>query len=333
MSVTRRAGIRWTHALRLVAFAVLAAFLVVELSLRCRMHLPFFWGEADTADPVVGNIPRANFSYCNPIQAFCLSMGDYGTRRNGDTPPHAERPLTLAVGDSFTFGDDVGDADSWPAALERLTGRRVINAGVPAFGLDQTVLRAEQLAPIYSPQTIIVSFVPDDVRRTEMSYFSGRAKPYFELEGTKLHLHAAPVPPRSALAPLKWLLSASLTMNELFDRFLHWEGPEAEVVDHHGREIACLLMERLAALGRDRGARVVVLGQPQAPKAPPEHAEIKNAVLACAAASGLRVLDLFPGIEQLPDEVRQRLFRGHMTAAGNQLVAAELARFMGSLDH
>src|SRR5207249_1903579 len=105
-----------------------------------------------------------------------------------------------------------GDEDSWPAVLERLTGRRLINAGVPAFGLDQTVLRSEQLVQIYSPDLIIVSFIPDDVRRSEMSYFSGHAKPYFDLDGGKLRLYPAPVPPRSALAPVKRVLSVSLTM-------------------------------------------------------------------------------------------------------------------------
>ena len=128
----------------LAAFGLLAGLLVVELSVRGAMRVPFYWGEGDITDPALGNIRRPHFSYCNPIHTFCISTGDYGTRCNGNTPPPVERPLTLAVGDSFVFGDDVGDADSWPAILERLTGRRVINGGVPAFGLDQTVLRSEQ---------------------------------------------------------------------------------------------------------------------------------------------------------------------------------------------
>ena len=324
---TLGAGIRWKRALVLTAFGLLAGLLVVELSLRSVMRVPFYWGEADITDPALGNTRRPHFSYCNPIHSFCISTGDYGTRCNGNMPPRAERPLTLAVGDSFVFGDDVGDADSWPAILERLTGRRVINGGVPAFGLDQTVLRSEQLAEIYSPEMIILSFIPDDVRRSEMSYFSGHAKPYFDVDGRILHLYPAPVPPPSALAPLKRLLSVSLMVNVLFDEFMHWDGPATEVVHEHGREVACLLMERIATAVRASAARVVILAQPQAPDATPEHVQIKNGVLGCAATAGLQVLDLFPIIERMPAGQRQRLFDGHMTAEGNRVVATALATF------
>ena len=311
----------------LAAFGLLACFLVIELSVRGLMRVPFYWGEADITDPALGNIRRPHFSYCHPIYSFCISTGDYGTRCNGNTPPRAERPLTLAVGDSFVFGDDVGDADSWPAILERLTGRRVINGGVPAFGLDQTVLRSEQLAEVYSPETIILSFIPDDVRRSEMSYFSGHAKPYFDVDGGTLHLHPAPVPPPSALAPLKRLLSVSLIVGVLFDQFMHWDGPAAEVVHDHGREVACLLMQRIATDVRAGTGRVLILAQPQAPEATPEHLQVKDFVLGCAAAAGLQVFDLFPIIERMPASQRQRLFDGHMTAEGNRVVATAVVGF------
>jgi hypothetical protein len=46
------------------------------------------------------------------------------------------------VGDSFTFGDQVSNHETWPACLERKTGTGVANAGVFGYGGAQSVLRA-----------------------------------------------------------------------------------------------------------------------------------------------------------------------------------------------
>jgi hypothetical protein len=322
----------WKHRLLLVALGACGALLLIELSVRIATHSVFARQSKDSesralTDPAVGRIPKPGISFRHP-SGFTITIGDYGTRWNGDTTPRAERPLTLAVGDSFAFGDGVNDEESWPAVLERLSGRRVINAAVPGFGLDQAVLRATQLAGVYAPDIIIVSFIPHDVLRCEMSYWSGHPKPYFDIDAGGLRLHTAPVPSRSVFAPLKRLLSASVAMDLLFTRFLYWDGPEEVVVHRRGREVACLLMERLAALGRTHHARIVLLAQPQEPTATPEQLEIKNAVLACAEANHLLALDLFPVIGRLPLEQRTALFPRHMSPEGNQLVASELARFL-----
>jgi hypothetical protein len=236
------------------------------------------------------------------------------------------QPAVLVGGDSFAVGDGVDDRVSWPARLEQRTRSRVINAGVPGFGLDQAVLRAEQLAEIYDPATIVVGFIPHDVLRSEMSYWSGHAKPYFTLEDDQLWLHPA-AEPSPLVATLKSALSWSRTVDRLFPQF-YWDGPEAEVVHHRGREVACHLMRRLATLGRARGERIVVVAQPQRPTATAEDIEIKDAVLACARANELLVLDLFPIFDRLPPERRAALLPRHFSAEGNALVANELTAFL-----
>src|SRR5262249_47314840 len=110
-------------------------------------------------DAQLGYLPRPGYS----ILGF--TIGDDGLRRSGFAVSDA--PI-LAVGDSFTFGEEVVDGDPWPAALEHLTGKQVLNGGVSGYGFDQTVLRAEQLAWKYKPAAIVVSFIADDIRRTEM---------------------------------------------------------------------------------------------------------------------------------------------------------------------
>lgn len=320
---------RIAHLALLVAASLLATALLIELAVRIVTGAPFVLGGPNSdrymiRDPSLGRMPRPGLHFRHP-KGFTMTIGDHSIRSNGDVAPGAERPLTVAVGDSFAFGDQVNDEDSWPAVLERLTGTRVINAGVPGFGLDQAVLRAEQLADVYHPDVIVVAFIPHDVQRCAMSFWSGRAKPYFDLDGADLRFHPAVVPPPPPDALLKRLLSFSVALDMLFPRYLHWEGPEELVVHHQAVEVACALMSRLAAFGRDRDIRIVVVAHPQVDDSVAEQREMARRVLDCARADQLQALDLFPVFERLPPEERAQLFHGHLTAAGNRLVATEVA--------
>ena len=316
----------WKTALALVAGGLCAAALVVELGLRALTNSLFDWGALHHWDPVVGRMYRPGIVWRHPAKGFTFTIEQHGVRANGAPPPRTDRPPTLAVGDSFTFGENVDDRETWPAVLEQLTGVRVINGGVPGFGIDQTVLRAEQLHRVFAPDRIVVSFIPLDVQRGEMS-ISGHPKPYFEITDDGLALQPAPA---VAQKPMRRLLARSVAAELLFSRALRPEGPEYLLVHRRGVEVACLLMERLAALGAG-GPRVVVLAQPQAPVSDPADVAIKEAVLACARAEGLATLDLFPHVDAVPPAQRALLFETHMTPAGNRFVAARLAEFLERL--
>jgi hypothetical protein len=324
---------RFGNALLPVAFGTCAALLIIEIAVRVATNSLFTWGGKEAGDglitdPAVGRVIAKTGTRLHPTKDFRISIGEHGIRLNSGSVPQRERPLALAVGDSFTFGDGVDDQDTWPAVLERLTGMRVINAGMIAFGLDQAVLRAEQLAGIYSPETIIVAFIPHDVLRCEMSYWSGFSKPYFDVDTSGLHFHPAEVPSPSVLDPVKRLLSLSMTFDSLFPAFLHWQGPRELRVHDRGGEVACLLMERLRSLGNARNARIVVVAHPQEPTTAPADEATKDGVVACARKNDLLVLDLFPLFDSLPPEQREQLFDRHFTPEGYRLVASQLARFL-----
>lgn len=82
----------------------------------------------------------------------------------------AKRPLILATGDSYTYGAEVSEAETWPAYLQGLLRVTVANGGV-------------------------LCFITDDLRRNELSRSVGFEKPYFVREGSKLALRHVPVPP------------------------------------------------------------------------------------------------------------------------------------------
>jgi hypothetical protein len=115
-----------------------------------------------------------------------------GTRSTGSSEKMDARPLVVAVGDSFTFGAEAADENAWPAKLEQMIGLRVVNGGVPGYGVGQINLRAKQLLRVYEPDLLIVGIYHDDVYRTALS-FRGRAKPYFELHDGRIILRNSPL--------------------------------------------------------------------------------------------------------------------------------------------
>lgn len=322
---------RWPHAVLLVAFGVATACLFVELSVRIATHSLFRWGSSEPEgcciiDPMVGRVINVTGSTRHPDRGFSITGGEHGIRLNGGAQPPA-RPSTLVVGDSFAFGDGVNDAETWPAVLEQISGERVINAGMFGFGFDQAVLRAEQLVDVFHPDAIVLGFIPHDIQRCEMSYWSGFSKPYFDLDPNgSLRFHPAEVRAPSFWTRTQHLLRYSRALEFLVPTVLNWQGPGARVVHHQGKEVACALLQRLAGFGRERAIRVVVLAHPQQSTSSPDEYAIKDAVLACARAAQLEAVDLFPVFDAVPEPERSRLFDRHFTPEGYRLVASELAR-------
>src|SRR5206468_11960945 len=102
-----------------------------------------------------------------------------------------KRPV-VALGDSYTHGDEVTDAETWPAQLQGILHWPVVNAGVTAYGVDQTILRAERAVAELKPAAIVIGFIPDDLRRVEMRRVGGTEQPYLPPEGEVVDANDVP---------------------------------------------------------------------------------------------------------------------------------------------
>jgi hypothetical protein len=279
-------------------------------------------------DPELGHVPRAGYA------APGTTIEADGLRRTAEQV--AEAPI-LAVGDSFTYGDEVNDGQTWPAQLQLLTGRRVLNAGVSGYGFDQIVLRAEQLAAKYKPAVIVVSFIADDIRRTEMRRLWSADKPYFVIEDGKLALRGVPVPPRadaaSTLSFWQWTLGYSYLFDLILRRLdlLHdWYGDHERVqAAGVGEHLSCLLAARLAELQKQSGARAIVLAEYDPvvwddPAFAAEQRRLTRGLLDCAAKAGLATIDSFDALAATAAP-KKLYVTWHMNEPGNRLIAGLVA--------
>jgi hypothetical protein len=270
-----------------------------------------------------------------------LSFSAEGTRAHNAEAPRPAGPLILALGDSMTEGYAVGDDETWPAALERLGGRPVLNAGVRGYGLDQMVLRAERLVPELKPSTIVLAFIADDISRTALSVRDFRSKPYFMPDGDGLALRNVPVPHTGfppAMAGLRDLLGHS----HLFDRIVtrlglrsYWTGREIGT----GADpfvVSCRLMERFAALAKREGTRTLVVALPEQgvffdAKAAAGQREALTRILGCAARAGLATLDTTAAFrrENVGRDIDAWYTMMHFTGRGAALAAGEISAALG----
>lgn len=179
------------------------------------------------------------------------SKGVRGRREHGDEKaPGTTRILVL--GDSFTFGEDVGDDETYSHHLERLLpGTEVINLGVHGYGHDQMLIYLREEGVRYRPDVVILGFLTGDMERNVLS-FRDYAKPRFVLDGGKLALRNSPVPPPAEMAAAeKWRSKFGDLLTMLWLRY-RWK---SGAISEETRQLTLAILDEMKSTIEAAGAR------------------------------------------------------------------------------
>lgn len=88
---------------------------------------------------------------------------------SGDAP--RRRPLVLALGCSYTYGDACRAEDTFTWLVGKQRGGSSINAGGCGYGLAQMLIRARKLIPAFHPDYVLLQYSPWLADRSQ-SYFA-----------------------------------------------------------------------------------------------------------------------------------------------------------------
>ena len=153
-------------------------------------------------DGLLGHVPKDNLSIIINQKGWdniIVNTGLYGLRESNISSKDAK--LILNIGDSFAFGAQVSDKDTYQYCLNNFTSRKFINGGVNGYGTGQAILRAQKLYPLIKPKPsglLVQTLVGRDFLRDKLSIKSGFVKPYFsESESGNIKV----IPPASIDTP------------------------------------------------------------------------------------------------------------------------------------
>lgn len=134
-----------------------------------------------------------------------ITLNSQGFRAFKDFDPTVEKKRIFLIGDSYTFGEEVSDTETFSYFLqEKKPEYEVMNLGIGGYGLDQVLITLMENIETYKPEFIILGFVYDDIFRTELS-FRDYSKPFFELDiNGELILKNSPVKSPEEIIKNEW---------------------------------------------------------------------------------------------------------------------------------
>lgn len=111
-----------------------------------------------------GNIQESTLSWLNPAPVYTINEDGLNDTKNYQVEKPAHTFRIIALGDSFTYGQWVNTAESWPEVLEQMLEDQplcsnrsieVINLGQSGYDIPYIVERFSRVGKKYDPDLIL----------------------------------------------------------------------------------------------------------------------------------------------------------------------------------
>lgn len=249
--------------------------------------------------------------------------GIRGTKEYEYAKP-ADKKRIAVLGDSFTFGEEVSDNETYSYYLqELLPDTEVINFGVHGYAHDQMLLYLENEVLKYNPDIVILGFIDDDMARNLMN-FRDYAKPRFELRNDTLYLKDCPVPPpetiiRTEAFRLKFidLLSMAWSINMHKSGFLH----------RQKKKLTAAILDRMVSRINSSGAIALLVHMPMYVDGASLRRESGYLFSYCRARRA-SCMSVYPDFLREVNNGESLVAKMHWTSRGHKITAQAIKNYL-----
>jgi len=337
-------------ALVTVLVSLSLSFLGIEVLLRLLSRPPTFPRQHYVRDPYLPYKPKPLGVTSGPPPSGGAPQeyrhNSFGFRDVEHAPEKGEHVFRiLGLGDSFTYGSGATFEETYLYRLEAmLNGRRgehphveIIKAGIPRYYPEPERILLENYGWRYSPDLILVGFLPNDVIDT---YFGLNAVT-LDSEGYLISREAAELGPVA-----EWLYKKSYVARMALRRYTDYRSakryqPHDEDVfrenGFHEKDWRKVESEfaKMAAIAMRLHSRLVLVYIPQQGPWGEEQDYPGRRLSAWASRNGVGAVDVLPGMMRAASATRQPLYYkndGHCTPAGYAVVAQEIFDYLTTND-
>ncbi len=282
---------------------------------------------------------RAENLYGAGVGFTTNSRGFRGTKEVAAEVPAGQRRIVF-LGDSFTEGYGVADADCYPAAISAIEPSfEAVNMGLGGFGLDQMFLWYRRDAAELRASVVVLACIAHDFERMGTDHFLHLPKPWLGVDGATLAVRNVPVPKVFGEKDKGRLVRfvRSLALGRAMERLRRTKPPpeDRSLAETPADKIAAepawaaparLVLRDLHALVEARGAKLVFVYLPVRYTVPREPTYGAKFAEETCAAIGIPFWNLSELFGSLPFRDIESYFLpdNHYSARGNRLVAEAL---------